>query len=158
MSPSSILTQNKVTRLRPGQSLNIYQPVETPEANTFNRTQQSAAVDRRDKRAYNPQGIGGIRPDTYTPGNLPYQEYRLNWFAEQGILPLTVNTWVADELGYTDLLKEFGYRLNSDLDRWERPAVFPWETGKKSSSGGSSRRSYGGGGGYRRGGGGGGIH
>lgn len=194
VSPASILKKNKIRKVRPGQTLNIYQDIETPEDNQFNAAQSAAAqryqglanryragspsrMDRRDKRWYNPQGQGGIRRDWYgtitdpegnvlyssvqprTGGRAPgYQDYRLNWFAEQGILPLTVNTWVADQLGYTDLLKEFGYRLNSELDRWERPQIFPFETGAKKSGGGGygyGGGGYGGGGGRRGGGGGG---
>ena len=162
-TPEELLGLNKVNKLRPGQVLNIYQPVQTPTNNAFNQAQQRMA-DRRDKRQYNPQGIGGIRNDWYGTINnpqtgetlfssLPYQTYRLNWFAEQGILPMTVNTWVADELGYTDLLKEYGYKLNTNLNRWERPnATFGTQGG-----GGGSGGGYGsGGGGGRRGGGGGG--
>jgi hypothetical protein len=153
-TPEQLLGLNKVNKWRPGMTLNIYKQ-ETPVNNRFNQAQAKVAQDRRDKRWYNPQGVGGIRTDYYSPGNLPYQDYRLSWFAQQGILPLTVNEWVADQLGYTDLLKEYGYRLNTELNRWERPADIQM-TGK--SSGGGS--GYGGSGGYgggggRRGGGGG---
>ena len=174
VSPSQLLKDNpKLNKPRPGVSLNIYD-----QGNTFNAAQSNWAKkrkDRRDKRQYNPQGVGGIRPEVYTTitnpqsgdvlfssvqprtgGSVPgYQQYRMNWFAEQGILPLTVNEWVADELGYTDLLKEYGYRLNTELNRWERPMEIPM---KGSGSGGGS--GYGGGygsGGGRRGGGGGGY-
>jgi hypothetical protein len=148
-TPEELLGLNKVNQLRPGIPLNIYKN-ETPLNNRFNQAQAKVAKDRRDKRWYNPQGVGGIRTDYYSPGNLPYQDYRLNWFAEQGVLPLTVNEWVADQLGYTELLKEYGYRLNSELNRWERPADIQM-TGTGSGSGGGY--GYGGSGGYGGGGG-----
>lgn len=160
-TPEELLGLNKaVQEFRPGVS--IYAPAKN--TNRFNQAQAGKAKDRRDKRWSEPGG-GGIRKDWFgeikTPqgevlfSSLPYQSYRLNWFAEQGILPLTVNTWVADQLGYTDLLKEYGYKLNSNLDRWERPAVYPWEGNKpKGSGGGGYGGGYGGGGGGRGGGGG----
>jgi len=171
-TPEELLRLNENTnKFRPGMPLvyNIYKPPEAPEANQFNQGQARVAKDRRDKQSYNPGGTGGIRPDDFQDitvdgkvvfSRLPYQQYRLNWFAQQNILPLTVNQWVADQLGYTDLLKEAGYKLNTNLNRWERPAVYPWEGG--GSSGGSGGYSggggYGGGGGGYRGGGGGGSY
>jgi hypothetical protein len=137
--------------------------------------------DRRDKRLYIPGCSGGIRPDfymaafdyekngkTYTyGGSLPYQQYRLDMLTGRGVMPLTVNTWVAEQLGYADLLKAAGYKINTDLDAWVAPTeiwrgdqYFPNRSTAStgySGYGGGGYSGYGGGGGGRgRGGGGGG--
>lgn len=55
VSPASILKKNKIKRVRPGQTLNIYQDLETPEDNKFNTFQAEAAQRRQSRtgqRAY----------------------------------------------------------------------------------------------------------